>query len=149
MATSKSLSIEDRNLNSVTRISSRKINTFKDIDLTFSKKRSGDIFKKNDAAAVKQAVKNLILTNHFEKPFRPYYGGNVAGLLFELADEVFSIDIESQIKDAIENYEPRVEVLKIQSEISEDSNKVDVTLIFRIINTEEIVEFETQISRLR
>ena len=50
--------------------------TYKDIDLTFTARTSGDDFKKNDAAAVKQAVKNLLMTNRSEKPFDNYYGGN-------------------------------------------------------------------------
>ena len=56
---------------------SRKVQ-YKDIDLTLAvKPTSGDVYKKLDAASVKQAVKNLIMTNELEKPFRPNNGANL------------------------------------------------------------------------
>ena len=64
------LSTEDGNL-SVSAITGTRTRVYKDIDLTFTNKPSGEIFKKESAAAVKQAVKNLLLTNYFEKPFQP------------------------------------------------------------------------------
>ena len=92
MAT-RAFSIEDGNLNSRSIVTTRN-KLFSDIDLTFSKRPSGDIFKKVDAAAVKQAVKNLLLTNAFEKPFQPTFGGNLNALLFELVDDESSHEIE-------------------------------------------------------
>jgi len=78
------LAAEDVRLGSSSIIGSR-TKVYKDIDLTFAAKPSGEIFKKTDAAAVKQAVKNLMLTNHFEKPFQPTFGANLRDLLFELS----------------------------------------------------------------
>ena len=66
---------EDGNLE-VIPITATRSKTYKDIDLTFTARTSGDIFKKNDAASVKQAVKNLLMTNRSEKPFDNYYGAN-------------------------------------------------------------------------
>ena len=80
------LSTEDGNL-SVSAITGTRTRVYKDIDLTFTNKPSGEIFKKESAAAVKQAVKNLLLTNYFEKPFQPKFGGNLRDMLFDLADE--------------------------------------------------------------
>ena len=62
---------EDGGLDNASIITSRK-KVYKDIDLTFAVRTMGDVFKKTDAASVKQAVKNLLLTNHFEKPFTPF-----------------------------------------------------------------------------
>jgi len=75
----RAFSIEDGNLGSKTILTSR-AKSSKDIDLSFAKKGSGDVFKKEDAAAVKQAVKNLLLTNFSEKPFLPRFGGNLNSL---------------------------------------------------------------------
>ena len=66
----RAFSIEDGNLASKTILTSR-TKSSEDIDLSFAAKPSGDVFKKTDAAAVKQAVKNLLLTNFSEKPFLP------------------------------------------------------------------------------
>ena len=107
----------------------------KDINLLFNKKTSGDIFKKEDVAAVKQAIKNILLTNKFEKPFNHSFGANVAGLLFELADDLLEDDINDEIKLAIQNWEPRVQVLNVQSRMYPDLNSVECRLEFQIIST--------------
>ena len=72
----RAFSIEDGVLNSGTLVTARN-RVFKDIDLSIAKKPSGDIFKKQDAAAVKQSVKNILLTNRNEKPFTPNFGGDL------------------------------------------------------------------------
>ena len=64
------LAAEDVRLGSSSIVGAR-TKVYKDIDLTFAVRPSGEIFKKTDAAAVKQAVKNLMLTNYYEKPFQP------------------------------------------------------------------------------
>ena len=69
---SRVFSQEDGNLNTAAIITSRK-KVYKDIDLTFAVRTMGDVFKKTDAASVKQAVKNLLLTNQIEKKFKTYY----------------------------------------------------------------------------
>jgi phage baseplate assembly protein W len=142
------LSAEDVRLGSSSIIGSR-TKIYKDIDLTFAAKPSGEIFKKTDAAAVKQAVKNLLLTNHFEKPFQPLFGGNLRDLLFDLADETAEEDIEDRCKNTINVFEPRAEALNITAIASPDRNSIQVTVEFRIINTEEQVKLNTVLARLR
>jgi len=141
------LSTEDGNLSS-SFISSRS-KKYSDIDLTLAVKASGEIFKKTDAAAVKQAVKNLILTNFYEKPFSPLFGGNIRDLLFDLADEDTEDDIEQRIISAIDTFEPRAEIVNVFANSKPDRNSVSVTIEFRVINTEETVIFSTVLQRLR
>jgi len=147
MAT-RAFSIEDGNLNSRSIITTRN-KLFSDIDLTFSKRPSGDIFKKVDAAAVKQAVKNLLLTNAFEKPFQPTFGGNLNALLFELVDDESSHEIENVVEETITRFEPRAKVISVVANVEPDYNAVAVTVTFQVVNTEEVVTFETTLTRLR
>ena len=142
------LSAEDVRLGSSSIIGSR-TKVYKDIDLTFAAKPSGEIFKKTDAAAVKQAVKNLMLTNYFEKPFQPLFGGNLRAMLFELADDNAEEDIEERCRNAINVFEPRAEALNITAIAKPDRNSVQVIVEFRIINTEETVKITTVLARLR
>ena len=142
------LSIEDGNLQKSTLISSRTVD-YLDIDLTFNKKPSNDVYKKRDAAAVKQSVKNLLLTDFYEKPFQPFFGGNLRAMLFELADEDAEDEIEDNIRDAITKYEPRAEILTITVNVLPDQNDIRVSVYFKIISTEETVTFTTNLSRLR
>ena len=142
------LSTEDGNLGVSTLIGTR-TKLYKDIDLTFANKPSGEIFKKVDAAAVKQAVKNLILTNYFEKPFQPKFGGNLRDMLFDLADDDAEEDIEDRIKAAITIFEPRAQALNVTAIATPDRNSIRVTVEFRVINTQETVTVTTVLARLR
>jgi|TARA_B100000131_G_C18117435_1_gene611746 phage baseplate assembly protein W len=144
----RAFSIEDGNLGSKTILTSR-TKVSKDIDLSFAKKPSGDVFKKTDAAAVKQAVKNLLLTNFSEKPFLPRFGGNLNSLLFALNTDIDDEDLEEQIINAIEIYEPRARVTNISSNVNDDQHQVKVTVTFRIVNTNETVTTNIDLTRLR
>jgi phage baseplate assembly protein W len=142
------LSVEDKNLSKTT-INTTRLVPYKDIDLTLALKTSGDVYKKVDAAAVKQAVKNLVLTNHFEKPFNPRFGGNIRDLLFDLADDETESDIENTIISAIERYEPRALVISVIAKSLPDENSVSISVTFNVINTQEEVNFTTTLARLR
>jgi len=148
MAIRRVLSTEDGNLQKSTLISSRTVD-YLDIDLTFAKRPSGDIYKKKDAAAVKQSIKNLLLTDFYEKPFQPFFGGNLRAMLFELADEDTEDEVEENIRNAINKYEPRAEILTITVNVLPDQNDMRVSVYFKIISTQETVTFTTNLSRLR
>lgn len=148
MAASRFLSKEDGDLQKSSLITSRKAD-FRDIDVTFTAKPSKEISVKKDAAAVKQAVKNLILTNYFEKPFQPFFGGNVRGLLFELADDTTGDQVREQIVSAIQRYEPRAQILSVVVDSQPDRNSIAATITFKVVNSQEIVTFTTNLSRLR
>lgn len=122
---------------------------YSDLDLTFTKKPSGDVYKKTDAAAVKQAVKNLLLTNRGEKPFNPYFGGGLTDILFELAYDETNVLLKEHIASAIQNFEPRAKLISINSNIQPDNNTARVRVEFQIVNTTETVTFETTVIRLR
>ena len=148
MATTRVLAKEDGNLSQSTLIGSRR-KEYKDIDLSFTAKTNGEIFVKKEAAAVKQAVKNLILTDYFEKPFEPFYGGNIRSLLFELADDEVEEETRENIIRAINAYEPRAIVREVSVNYQEERNSISIYIEFQVINTEEVVTFTTSLSRLR
>jgi len=142
------LAAEDVRLGSSSIVGAR-TKVYKDIDLTFAVKPSGEIFKKTDAAAVKQAVKNLMLTNYYEKPFQPRFGANLRDLLFDLADDESEEDIEERCLNAINVFEPRAEALNVTAIANPDRNSISVTVEFKVINTEELVKFTSTLARLR
>lgn len=144
----KYFSIEDGNLQTRSLVTSRN-RLYSDVDLTFAKRPSGDVYKKTDAAAVKQSIKNLLLTNLGEKPFNPYFGGGLNDLLFELADNNLDILLKEQVANAIENWEPRAKLISIEPNIQPDANTARVKVVFQIISTSEEVVFETTVVRLR
>ena len=149
---------EDGNLSSKSIVVSRSRED-KDIDLTFSAKFIGldsdgsnlkaDIFKKTNAASVKQAVRNLLLTNFTERPFMQRFGGNLSAMLFRLSTEVDDANLESDIALAIESYEPRAQVLSINTVVCPDNHDVRVTVRFLVIATLVQDTVELNLTRLR
>ena len=144
----RAFSVEDGNIGNTTIVTAR-TRAYSDIDLSFAKKGSGDVFKKQHAAAVKQAVRNLLLTNYSEKPFMPDFGGDLTSMLFRLSTEIDDDNLEDDIIKAIETYEPRAEVLNVNTIISPDSNEVRVTVTFKVISTQEETSVEINLTRLR
>ena len=93
MATTRKFAADDGNLNVGSIITSR-TRDYIDFDFDFSANtETGDIFKKKDANAVKCSVRNLILTDFYERPFQPFLGSGVAQLLFELSDDITNIEV--------------------------------------------------------
>lgn len=144
----KAFSVEDGNLQTASLRSSRQ-RVYRDIDLTFAKKPSGDIFKKQEAAAIKQAVKNILLTNRFEKPFEPNFGGDLNRFLFSLSEDFDETEIREKIGVAISNYEPRALIREIYVDLDEDNNSMDVTVQFQVSTTLEEIEVQVSLTRIR
>ena len=143
----RAFSIEDGSLDKSI-VSSRNV-AYKDIDLTFSPKPAGDIYKKVDAAAVKQSVKNLLLTSRGEKPFNNFFGSNLNSALFALDTEFDPEFVQNLIFDAITNHEPRARVLSVTVQLKPENNTLDTTVEFQIVNTKEIVTLDVSLARVR
>lgn len=144
----KVFSIEDGNLSNRP-LTSSVTKTYKDIDLSFEKRPSGDIYKKTDAAAVKQAIKNLLLTNRTEKPFQPYYGGNLNQFLFGLSEEFDELEIREDVVNAINNYEPRVEVKQVNVSLTPDQYSMNISVVFKVVTTLQIETVDVTLTRIR
>ena len=131
----KIFSTEDGKLDTSIRVVKER--QYSDIDLSLEARTNtdGDVFKKTDAASVKQAIKNLLLTNRFEKPYRPSYGANLSGLLFELASDDVGDEIIDRIKKSINRYEPRAKVLSVKVTATPDYNSVSAVIEFRVVST--------------
>jgi len=126
------------------------VREFKDLDLNFNihpvKK---DINRNIGAMSVINSVKNLILTNHYEKPFRPEIGSNVRRLLFENLDVVTATTIRNEIQRMIENYEPRVSIINLKVNADFDNNGFKVYMEFYIVNQTSPVTINFFLERIR
>lgn len=147
MAT-RAFAVEDGNLNNKSIITTKKV-AYKDIDLTFTAKPSGDIYKKEDAAAVKQSVKNILMTNVMEKPFNTSYGGNLNDFLFELDTEIEADILRDRIFETIALHEPRALVRKVEIFDFPERNEVTVSIQFQVLNAVEPITLELSLMRLR
>lgn len=129
---------------------SRNTRTFSDIDLNFiASPLNGDIARKYDENAIKQSVKNLVMTNHYEKPFHPEIGSQVRGLLFEPFSPLLQAMLEQAITNTIQNFEPRVQLLKVYVKLNPDNHTVLCTIVFTIINTQKPLTVDFTLKRTR
>lgn len=109
---------------------------FKDLDLMFTAHPvTGDVARKYDENAIKQSVKNLILTQNFERPFHSEIGSQVRALLFENATPMTKALLKKTITDVINNFEPRVQLIDVGVQFLEDRNSVGIEIQFKIRNT--------------
>ena len=131
--------------------SDRPSQTYTDLDLFFGKKSpSNDVNKVANIQAVKRAVRNLVLTNHYEKPFHPEIGSGIRGILFEPMTPITANILTRKIQDVIENFEPRAKLIGVRAQPDLDRNSYEVTVEFYVINTPtELVDLTVMLERLR
>ena len=128
----------------------RNTRTYSDLDFNFmAHPVSGDVTVKYDVDAVKQSIKSLVMTKNFERPFRSSIGSQVNALLFEPSSPITSAMIERTIRDVIDSYEPRVDLLDVKVTYSPNNNSVYVTIYFKLKNTESPLSFNLILERTR
>ena len=125
--------------------------TYSDLDLFFSAKGvSKDISKVTDIQAVKRSVRNLVLLNHYEKPFHPEIGAGVRDVLFENMTPTTAHILTRKIEMVIENYEPRARLISVSAFPNLDRNEYECTIKFYVVNTPtELVDLTVFLERLR
>ena len=130
--------------------STRSSKIFKDLNLDFQQNTATkDIQKIKDVEAVKRSVRNLINTNHYEKPFHPEIGSNLRAMLFELMSPQMNHLISKQIENLINNYEPRCNLVEVFAQPMFERNGYSVQISFMVNNHQEPVIVESFLERLR
>jgi len=129
----------------------RNVRQYRDLDLFFAKKSgSKDVRKVTDIQAVKRSVRNLVLLNHYEKPFHPEIGSGIRDMLFENMSSITAFVLSKKIEDVIENFEPRVRLISVRADPNLDRNEYEVTIEFFVVNTPtELVDLTVFLEVLR
>ena len=129
----------------------RNVRQYTDLDLFFGKKTtSKDISKVTDIQAVKRSIRNLVLTNHYEKPFHPEIGSGVRGILFEPMTPLTAHILTRKIEDVITNFEPRARLISVKAIPNLDRNEYECTVQFYVVNAPtELVDLTVFLERLR
>lgn len=124
--------------------------TYRDLDLDFlAHPTTKDVTKKIGVDAIKRSVRNLILSNFYDRPFRHYLGSNVQNLLFENISPITANQIDDAIREVISNYEPRVSITNLHVMMDNDNNGYVVRLSFIILNNSTPVDFNFFLERIR
>jgi phage baseplate assembly protein W len=126
------------------------VRVYKDLDLNFKAHPvTKDVVKRTGNAAIIGALKNLIFTNPFEKPFQPLYGSKVRSLLFEDVSFITANILQTEINNTIKNFEPRVGVDAIRVQANLEQNRYDITIRFYINNLEAPVTINFFLEKVR
>lgn len=124
--------------------------TFSDLDLNFTKNPvTHDVTRRYDEDAVKNALKNLILTGNYERPFHSEIGSPIRKLLFEPATPLLGAMLKRTITDVINTFEPRVNINDIICVVSDDEHTIDVSIEFTILNTTAPITLDLTLQRTR
>ena len=135
----------------ITNDSNRSVRKYSDLDLFFGKKSSNsDIQNITDIKAVKRSIRNLVLLNHYEKPFHPEIASGVRDMLFELMTPVTAQILARKVEDVINNYEPRARLVGVTAIPNLDRNMYEVSIEFYVVNQPtELVDLSIMLERLR
>lgn len=124
--------------------------TFSDFDLDFTAHPvTKDISKKLNENAIAQSIRNLLLTAHYERPFKPDLGSNLKKFLFEPIDNVTTSLIQDAIFMTLKNYEPRIEIQEVVATPNYEENRYDVSMTFFLRNTTEPLTITFFLERVR
>ena len=129
----------------------RSSRVYKDLNLNFSTNPiTQDVTAVTDVNAVKRSVRNLLLTNHYDRPFHPEIGSNVTALLFENFGPITGNQLSRTIEEMISNFEPRARVETVECYPLPDTNTYDVRIYFYVENLPaELQEFQTLLEAVR
>ena len=126
---------------------------YKDLSLFFTPNPvSGDVTMVTDVQDIKRSVRNLVMTNRFEKPFHPEVASHVRDLLFERFTPITFNLLRNRIETVLANYEPRVSVTDIEIDDSGramDNNELNVRIFFTLRNDPQIQSVDILLERIR
>ena len=112
---------------------------FKDISMSFKiNPINSDLIATKNETAIARSVRNLVLTRPGEKFFNPNLGSKVYESLFDNMDEVSASVVEDDIKDTIDNYEPRVRLISVKATPDYEGNAFDVVITYDIIGIDAL-----------
>lgn len=125
-------------------------NDYADLDLDFlPHPTTKDVMKKTGVEAIKRSVRNLILTNFYDRPFQSYIGSSALKLLFDNATPITANFLNNAIREVIGNYEPRVAIQDLRVNFDLDNNGYNVTLYIVVLNRNEPAIINLFLERIR
>lgn len=110
---------------------------------------TGDLARLTNEDSIYTSLKNIIFTRKGERPFFPEFGCNITSILFENYNRFTQKALETEVRTAVENFEPRVSIIKVLVNGNPDNNTVDLELYFTVLNKPETYNVSFLLSRIR
>lgn len=124
-------------------------NKYSDFSLNFSRHPiTGDLSMVVNEKSIVQSLKNILLTDTYEVPFSPDIAGNIRAMLFKLSDPFVTEDVKTKVEFAIENYEPRIELVDLSVRDSDDGLTLIINIQYRARTSTEVLSFEYYLDRV-
>jgi phage baseplate assembly protein W len=124
---------------------------FRDISMTFQNNPlNSDLIVLKNETAIARSIRNIVFTLPGEKFFNPNFGSRVSRSLFENIDEISASIINDEIRNSINNFEPRVSLIDVQTIPDFDNGAFDVNIIYRVVGADiptQQLEFVLQPTR--
>ena len=124
---------------------------FRDISMTFQNNPlNSDLIVLKNETAIARSIRNIVFTLPGEKFFNPNFGSRVSRSLFENVDEISASIINDEIRNSINNFEPRVILIDVQTIPDFDNGAFDVIIIYRVVGVDipaQQLEFVLQPTR--
>jgi phage baseplate assembly protein W len=123
---------------------------YSDLNLDFmAHPTTGDVMKLTGEDAVKRSIRNLIFTNYYDRPFASGIGSNINKLLFDQPSPFLESIMSDNIKQVIESFEPRVNIINVSTRLDNNNNGFYVSILFSINNSLQPVSAEFFLERIR
>jgi phage baseplate assembly protein W len=123
---------------------------FSDLDIDFTMHPiTKDVSRKTKEYAIIQSVKNLIMTNYYERPFNPSLGSGIRAMLFEPIDGITASTLNKEISNLIDNFEPRVKLDGLQVNANDQEQRYDISIRFYTLNSVKPIKVNLFLNRLR
>lgn len=123
---------------------------FSDIDFNMGlNPLTGDVSRKTNDQAVKQSLKNLILTSYYERPFRSNIGSPIKSIMFEPITPLLGVMLKKAVEQTVTNFEPRIELQKVDVRLLNDNQQVEVSIYYYILGTQALQSFNLILERTR
>jgi len=123
---------------------------FSDLDIDFTMHPiTKDVSRKTKEYAIIQSVKNLIMTNYYERPFNPSIGSGIRAMLFEPIDGITASTLNKEISNLIDNFEPRVKLDGLQVNANDQEQRYDISIRFYTLNSVKPIKVNLFLNRLR
>ena len=130
--------------------STRSSRIYKDLNLSFQMNTATkDVLKLTDVEAVKRSVRNLINTNHYERPFHPELGSDIRAMLFEPMTPLTALNLQRKVAEVLNNFEPRINLQQVLASPNIDANSYNLRIMFYVVGVAGDVTVETMLERLR
>jgi phage baseplate assembly protein W len=126
------------------------IRSYRDLDLNFLLHPiRKDVSSFSNEYAIINSIKNLIFTQHYERPFQPELGSNLRRMLFEPIDSITAAQVEREITEVVTNFEPRASISKVIVNPVPDQNRYNVQVEFFLVNNPNPVTINFFLERIR